>query len=310
MILQTGMRTDIPAFYSKWFINRIKEGFVLTRNPYNPEQVTKYLINPDVVDIIGFTTKNPRPMPKYMDCLKPYGQYWFVTITPYGKDIEPNVPPKEQVADDFIALSKIVGANSMGWRYDPILINETYTNERHIAEFEALAKKLCGYTHSVVFSFIQIYEKTARNFPEVRAVNKNDRIKLGKELVRIANKYDMVARPCANGDELAPYGADCNGCITQVIYETALGSKLIVPKSQIQAQRKECACFIGRDIGQYNSCPHLCRYCYANTDKRIVLNNYKNHDENSPFLIGNSLPTDKIHLAKQEKWRTQQLSLF
>ena len=86
------MRTDIPAFYSQWFINRIKAGYVLVRNPYNPSSVTRYEINPDVVDLIAFCTKKPAPMLKYMDVLKPYGQYWFVTITPYGKEIEPNVP--------------------------------------------------------------------------------------------------------------------------------------------------------------------------------------------------------------------------
>jgi len=97
MILQTGMRTDIPAFYSEWFINRVKEGYVLVRNPYNSEQVTRYEINTDVVDLIAFCTKNPVPMMKYMDLLSQYGQYWFVTITLYGKDIEPMVPDKYEI---------------------------------------------------------------------------------------------------------------------------------------------------------------------------------------------------------------------
>ena len=120
MIIQTGMRTDIPAFYSDWFANRLREGFVLVRNPYNPSSVTRYDLNPDVVDMIGFCSKNPAPMLKYMDLLKPYGQYWFVTITPYGKEIEPNVPDKDAVIAAFCRMSEIVGVNSMGWRYDPI----------------------------------------------------------------------------------------------------------------------------------------------------------------------------------------------
>ena len=98
MIIQTGMRTDIPAFYSEWFINRIKEGFVMVRNPYNPSQV-------NVVDLIAFCSKNPSPMFPFMEYLKPYGQYWFVTITPYGKDIEPNVPDHQKVMEDFEKLS-------------------------------------------------------------------------------------------------------------------------------------------------------------------------------------------------------------
>lgn len=118
MIIQTGMRTDIPAFYAEWFVNRIKEGFVLVRNPYNPIQVTRYSLSPEVVDLIAFCTKNPAPMLSHMEALKPYGQYWFVTITPYGKEIELNVPPKELVMESFKRLSDIVGADSMGWLYD------------------------------------------------------------------------------------------------------------------------------------------------------------------------------------------------
>lgn len=122
MIIQTGMRTDIPAFYSDWFANRLQEGFVLVRNPYNPAFITKYRLDPSVVDLIGFCSKNPQPMLKYMDLLKSYGQYWFVTITPYGKDIEPNVPEKSRVLETFRELSRIVGINSIAWRYDPIIL--------------------------------------------------------------------------------------------------------------------------------------------------------------------------------------------
>ncbi|MCD8067464.1 MAG: DUF1848 domain-containing protein, partial [Lachnospiraceae bacterium] len=146
MILQTGLRTDIPAFYSKWFANRLQAGFVCVRNPYNPVSVTRYTLAPDVVDLIGFCTKNPAPMFPYMNLLAPYGQYWFVTITPYGRDIEPNVPEKEKVMESFRKLSNIIGIDSVGWRYDPILITNTYPVERHISDFEMMAAYLSGYT--------------------------------------------------------------------------------------------------------------------------------------------------------------------
>lgn len=229
MIINTGMRTDIPAFYAEWFANRIRDGYVCTRNPYNPIQVTKYSLNPDVVDIIAFCTKNPHPMLAYMDVLKPYAQYWFVTITPYGTDIEPNVPPNEEVMQDFVALANQLGADSMGWRYDPILLSDTYTVERHISGFERMAETLAGHTHSCVISFIDLYQKVRRNFPEAREVSHADKMTLGKEFARIAGKYDMVLRPCAEGNELERYGADCSGCMTQAIYEQALGARLNVP---------------------------------------------------------------------------------
>ena len=142
MIIQTGMRTDIPAFYSEWFANRIKEGYVMVRNPYQPLQVTRYSLNPEVVDLIGFCTKNPAPMLKYMDILKPYGMYWYVTITPYGKEIEPRVPEKGKVIESFQKLSEIVGRDSMGWRYDPIFLNSRYTPEYHLKKFEKMAAAL------------------------------------------------------------------------------------------------------------------------------------------------------------------------
>ena len=122
MIINTGQRTDIPAFYSSWFVNRLRAGFVLVRNPYNPQSVTRYRLSPDVVDVIGFCTKNPAPMLPYMPLLKPYHQFWYVTITPYGREIEPYAPSKKAVLESFRRLSGMVGADCIGWRYDPILI--------------------------------------------------------------------------------------------------------------------------------------------------------------------------------------------
>ena len=163
MILQTGMRTDIPAFYAEWFTNRIKDGYVLVRNPYNPVQVTKYRLDPTFVDLIGFCSKNPAPMLQYMDLLKPFGMYWFVTITPYGTDIEPHVPDKEKVIDSFLALSEIVGPDAMAWRYDPIFLDETYTVDYHLKAFEHIAAHLCDATKTCVISFIDLYQKVRKN---------------------------------------------------------------------------------------------------------------------------------------------------
>lgn len=308
MIIQTGMRTDIPAFYSQWFLNRIKEGYVLVRNPYNQESVTKYSLSPHVVDLISFCTKNPTPMLSHLDVLKPYGQYWFVTITPYGKEIEPNVPDKQQVLRSFQTLSQKVGVDSIGWRYDPIFLSETYTVDRHLHDFEQMAKTLCGYTKTCVISFIDLYQKVRRNFPEVQPVTQAQRIELGKAFARIGNAFGMIVKACGEGTELAPYGIDCNGCMTISTFETALHAKLDAPKSK--TSRAECACFLSNDIGAYNTCGHLCRYCYANYDADAVLYHMKNHDPASPLLLGHLHPEDQIHEAKQESWLDMQLNLF
>ena len=140
MIINTGQRTDIPAFYAEWFANRIKEGFVCVRNPYNHSQVNRYRLDPSVVDVIGFCTKNPAPMFPYMDLLKEFGQYWFVTLTPYGRDIEPGVPDKHRLIEDFKTLSGMVGIDSICWRYDPIFLSDKYTSEYHLHAFRKIAE--------------------------------------------------------------------------------------------------------------------------------------------------------------------------
>lgn len=310
MIIQTGMRTDIPAFYSEWLLNRIREGYVLVRNPYNQDQVTRYSLSPDVVDLVTFCTKNPAPMLPHMEELKSYGQYWFVTITPYGSDIEPNVPDKEQVMEDFMKLSDIVGVDSVGWRYDPILVDETHTVDWHIEQFEQMAKCLSGYTKTCVISFIDIYKKVERNFPEAREVSKVDRIQIGKEFIRIADQYGMTIRPCAEGDDLEEYGADCSGCMTVNTYETALHCHLNVPKRKSNQRNGQCACLLGVDIGAYDTCGHLCKYCYANSDREAVKRNMLRHDPTSPLLIGEVQETDVIHNAVQSSWIDKQMSIF
>ena len=307
MIINTGQRTDIPAFYAEWFANRLKEGFVFVRNPYNPNQVSRYQLDPAVVDVIGFCTKNPAPMFPYMELLKDYGQYWFVTITPYGRDIEPNVPDKHQLIEDFKTLSNIVGINSIGWRFDPVFISERYGEEYHIRAFEQIAAALDGYTETAVISFIDLYPKVRRNFPEVQEVTKEQRIRLGKEFIRIASAHGMTVKPCAEGDELAAYGADCSGCMRIRDYEKAIGMHLNAPKRK--GARAECACYLSCDIGAYNTCKHLCRYCYANADISEVLAQSRMHDPKSPFLIGSYMDGDVIHDVPQKSWIDAQTSL-
>ena len=307
MIIQTGMRTDIPAFYAEWLANRLRAGYVLVRNPYNPVAVTRYSLSPEVVDAIGFCTKNPEPMLEYLPLLEPYGQYWFVTITPYGPDIEPNVPPTEAVISSFRALSAKVGVDSMGWRYDPILLNERWTVEKHIDAFRHMAAALEGSTRTCVISFIDLYEKVKRNFPEARRVAREQRIALGRAFAEIAAGHGMTVRACAEGEELAAYGVDCGGCLRREDYERALGCRLRVPK--VKGLREGCACVLGSDIGAYNTCGHLCRYCYANADADAVRANMRRHDPASPFLVGDATPDDVVHPAEQRSWRDMQLRM-
>lgn len=308
MIINTGCRTDIPAYFSQWFFNRIKEGFVYVRNPYQYNTVMKYRLTPDVVDCLAFCTKNPAPMLSRMSELEAFRQFWFVTITPYGKEIEPYVPPKEQVISDFKKLSDLIGSKKVGWRYDPIFITDKYTLEAHIDTFEKMAAELSGYTHDCVISFIDLYEKTKRNFMEAKAVTKDEQMIIARKFVRIGNKYDITIKTCVEGQELSRFGVDCSGCMTKPVIEQAIGCNLSIPPRK--STRGGCNCLLGNDIGVYNTCPHGCVYCYANYDRKSVINNLKLHNVDSPFLIGELRKGDVIKEARQESFIEKQLKLL
>ncbi|MBP5279617.1 MAG: DUF1848 domain-containing protein [Erysipelotrichaceae bacterium] len=308
MILNTGNRTDIPAFYSKWFMNRIHEGFVLVRNPNVHNQVIKYDLDPKNIEALIFCSKNPEPMLRYMDELKRYRMFWFVTITSYGKDIEPNVPDKNEVIDTFQKLSDKIGHRCMSWRYDPVFLSDKYSMDYHFKVFEAMAERLDGYTDQVVISYIDLYEKTKRNFPEAREVDREKQIEMTKYFVEVAGNHHMKVRLCHESEELAAYGADVSGCLSKEVLEEALGEKLIIRKKP--EARQGCACLLNNDIGAYNSCGHLCRYCYANYDSYLVKQNMAKHDPDSPLLIGNIEKDDVIKESRQESVIDERISLF
>lgn len=301
MIINTGQRTDIPAFYSKWFINRINEGYVLVRNPYYPKFVTKFILDPSVVDVIGFCTKNPQPMFKYLDKLSIFKQFWYITITGFEKDIEPNVISIDEAISAFKYLSASIGKKKVGLRYTPIIINDKYTIERHIKTFEYILANLEGYTDLVAYGFVDIYDKLKRNYPELKDCNDEDKIYISKCFLEISKKHHMELRLCSKEKWLIKYNINIDGCMLLKDYEKACGLKLLT-KNKMQARKGYCSCFLSNDIGSYNSCLHLCKYCYANSNKESVIKNYKKHDEDSPFLIGSVQEDDIIKEAKQESW--------
>lgn len=308
MILNTGSRTDIPAYYSDWFYNRIKEGYVLSRNPYYPTQITKYLLNPEVIDVMVFCTKNPYPMLDRIALLSAFDMFWFVTITPYGKEIEPHVPSKERVIGYFQKLSELIGKERISWRYDPVFVTDRYSVDYHIEQFGQMAKALSGYTDQCVVSFIDLYEKTLRNFGQVRSVTAKEQEKMIAAFSEIAKENELQIHLCCENAGLVRENVDANGCMSQAVLEKALGCKLNVP--QKKTARKECSCLLGADIGAYNTCGHGCLYCYANYDIETVIKNRKLHNASSPLLIGEVSENDVIKQADQRSWKNAQLDFF
>jgi hypothetical protein len=168
-----------------------------------------------------------------------------------------------------------------------------------------MCAKLDGTTNTCVISFIDLYEKVKRNYPDARRVPLQTQLLLTERFVKIAAQHHMVIKPCAENPVLETVGADCSGCMTVQTFESAIGQNLIVPPNP--GNRKECACYLTGDIGAYNTCGHLCRYCYANADADIVRGNMRRHDPASPLLIGHLNPEDTVHQAKQRSWIDPQL---
>lgn len=303
MIISASRRTDIPAYYSEWFFNRIKEGFLYVRNPMNIYQVSKISLNPEVVDFIVFWTKNAEPIINRLEELKDYNYYFQFTVTSYGKDIEENVPEKgKYIIPTFKNLSKKIGKEKVIWRYDPILLSSKYTKEYHYENFEKIAKELYQYTDKCTISFLDFYQKTERNLKKfcIYPFNENDFNDIANNLSNIAKTYNLTLDTCAEKVDLERYGIAHSHCIDANLMERLTNYEFKVTKDK--NQRKECGCVESIDIGSYNTCKNGCKYCYANFNQHKVEINSLNHDPNSPFLFGTlDLSKDQI---KERKTKT------
>lgn len=290
MILNVSGRTDIIAFYSKWFLNRLKEGYVDVRNPFNPNLVSR--INFEDVDLILFCTKNPIPIVDKLNDIKiPY--IFHITITPYKNDIEPNLPSKSDIIKAVKKISTTIGIENVYVRYDPIFISEKYNTEYHIKAFTKLCSLLKGYVKTIIVSFIDNYQNVRKNLPylKYRSFTEEDYKLIGENFSKIAKNNNMVVQTCFEERNLTEYGFTKGECMSKELAFKLTGKTY----KKWQARKgNACNCVELVDIGVYNSCNHLCKYCYANYDESKVKVNIKNHDVNSSLLIGQLKQSDII----------------
>ncbi len=298
MILSVSRRTDIPAFYWEWFLNRVKAGFVDVRNPMNIHQVSRIDIRPNVVDCIVFWTKNAGNIIPHLDQLKDYKYYFQYTINPYNKLIEENVPLKKDIIENFKSLSEIIGPNRVIWRYDPILLTGNINIEYHLRYFEELAKRLQGYTQRCVISFVDLYKKTVSNTRDLmmREPTDNEMHILAQKLSIIAKNYKMEVLSCSENIDLDAEGVKHGCCIDRNLIEKIVGYKIDVKKDK--NQRKECGCVESVDLGAYNTCLHACKYCYANFNNAKVHTLSQMHNPLSTLLVGELDETDVVKERK------------
>ena len=311
MILSVSRRTDIPNYYSDWFIARIKEGFLYVRNPMNAHQISKIDLSPEVVDCIVFWTKNPANMIEKLEDLKRYMYYFQFTLTGYGRDVEPNLPNKRQeLIPTFKRLSEKIGKERVIWRYDPILISKRYTMNYHLQAFEEIADNLADYTERVVISFVDFYSKTKRNARGlgIRQITDEEMLEVAGKMAQIASKYNLIIETCAEQINLHEIGIQHGSCIDKKLIERLLGCKLIAKKDK--NQRAGCGCIESVEVGTYNTCLSGCKYCYANFNDRRVEDNVKSYNRSSALLCGNITSDDSITERKVKSMKDNQISFL
>ena len=308
MIISASRRTDIPTYYSEWFLKRIKAGYVYVRNPMNPHQVSQINLSPEVVDGIVFWTKNSTPMLDRLVELNNYMYYFQFTLNSYGVDVEENIPNKSKVViPAFQRLSDSIGPDRVIWRYDPIFLSKVYTVDYHIRYFEELAKRLSPYTKKCTISFLDLYRNTEKNIailaPDELSMERQTQ--LAKTIAEIAHSYGLRIDTCAEEIDLSQYGIEHAKCIDDCLFSQLLQCPLEIKKDK--NQRLGCGCVESVDIGAYNTCRNGCKYCYANYSGKAVCMNSRNHNPDSPLLIGQIGSDDEIKERKMFSYKTNQI---
>jgi hypothetical protein len=287
MIISASRRSDIPAFYGEWFMNRLRAGEVLVRNPMQPMQVSRIELSPQKVDAIVFWTKNPA---NFLACLPEidamgYPYYFLFTVTPYDRSIEPGLPEKCSVIETFRRLSGMIGPEKTVWRYDPVILTPELTPEWHADAFERLAEELSGYTERCILSFLDEYRKVKNRMrlvpyfiPERTMMSR-----LAAEFSRKAEKLGITLFTCSEDIDLSCFGIGHSRCIDTELMGRIRGDALHSARKG-QSRRKVCGCMESRDIGTYDTCMHGCLYCYALSGNQSGSRFRKSFDPCSPML--------------------------
>lgn len=304
VIVSASRSTDIPAFYADWFMNRLKAGFCDWVNPFNREV---FRVSFAKTRMIVFWSKNPRPMLERLDELEGLGyrNYYFqFTLNDYEREgLEPNVPSLASRIETFRKLSARIGKERVIWRFDPLLLSETVTVDTLLSRILAIGRQLKDCTEKLVFSFadIEAYRKVVANLKGTgcREFSTEEREAFVRGLVEINSELGLTLATCAEDIDLSRYAIKHNKCIDDDLmvrlfhddqplmdflgaeYDMFGGWKIAKSKKD-KGQRKACGCVVSKDIGMYNTCPHLCRYCYANSSDQIVFANCLKHRK-APF---------------------------
>jgi hypothetical protein len=292
MIICASRRTDIPAFHAEWLMNRLRAGYVLVRNPVAKNVVYRIGLTPRDVDCIVFITKNPAPMLPFMDEIMGMGLkcLFQVTVTPYGKDIEPNVPDKKNVVESVRRLAEQVGRDRVLWRYDPVLFGDDLGLAYHRERFTALCEELEGSVVRCAFSYLDLYPKLGPlvSSGRLRQATRGEKVGFASMAGPVAAAHGIRLTSCCTPEDLSGYGVERAGCLDA----NTLGGLGIPYEPELSTIRHDCLCVRSVDIGAYDTCRHDCIYCYANSVSTGRANRI--YDDRAEMLCGTLAPHDRL----------------
>ena len=295
MIISASYKTDIPTFYGEWFVRRLRTGHCKMLNPYNRKVMRISLAREDVDGFI-FWTKNVGPFLKHLEEVQSRGYVFIVqhTINGYPRELEKAVVSADRSVEHMKRIAESYGAGVGVWRYDTIIISSLTPVEFHLRRFESLANAMEGVVDEVVISFVHFYTKTLRNMKDAAREHGftwtdpslDEKRNLACKLVEIARGHGMQLTICSQREYLVEGAGDAR-CVDAVRLERVGGQRI---RASLRGNRKECGCFASRDIGEYDTCPHGCVYCYAVRNHELALGRFKQHKPESEFLFEPNFP--------------------
>lgn len=296
MIISASRRTDIPAFYTDWFMNRVRAGYCTVPNPFNRNQISYVSLAPKDLDAIVFWTRNAAPLLPHLSELdeRSYRYYFQYTILDYPREIDRKNPTLKAALKTFKQLSNYVGSDRVIWRYDPILFSEKTGASYHLDKFREIAEALNGYTTRSVISIMDFYQKSRKRLRllkeqgvdiiDVKNPNSARFQELMGNLKIAAEKNGMEIVSCAEEIDLIACGIKPGKCIDDALILKLFN--LDVTRQKDPNQREACGCVVSKDIGMYDTCLFGCQYCYATQSFERAKINFEEHDPKSPSLIG------------------------
>lgn len=296
VIISASRATDIPAFYSDWFFDRLAKGYVRWRNPFNGKDSYVSFAN---TRFVVFWSKNPAPLIPNLHILgeRGIGCYVQYTLNDHENDgLEANVPALQHRIDTFKRLVDTLGESSVVWRFDPLVLTDTVSEESLLEKIDNIAEHLRGYTEKLVFSFADIgsYKKVGRNLMQAgikyKEWDNESMLSFAKKLSHLNESLRLRLATCSEPIALEQFDIEHNRCIDPELIARLAPDDAVLQNFLFNArtdggQRKHCGCILSKDIGAYNTCPHSCAYCYANTSPHSALANYHRHNPNCDSIL-------------------------